>query len=531
MNDTTREPGSLDEAEQALLALAGSLLTMPMKEIQTAPLTQDRYRTLLEQVQAVTFMASFEGGLTEQEVYVSPQIETLLGYTQKEWLGDPTLWYARLHPEDKNRWNEEFSRTIFAGEAVRSVYRFLAKDGRVVWILGDVRIQRDAATGLPTFIQGVGFDVTTLKETEEVLRRRTEELEIAREELRKAKERELAAKEREMGRVRAGLEKERASRPMVGSSKAMVALREEIERFAPSDHTVLISGESGTGKELVAEAVHYSSGRARAPFVAFNCAAITETLLESELFGVEENKITGVKGHAGKFEQAHGGTLFFDEIGDMPLATQIKILRVLQEKSFQRVMGSKTIHVDVRVICATNRNLEQLIREGKFRDELYHRINVLEISLPALRDRAGDILELAEYFLAQENRKQKRQVRLSDAAKLALNAYAWPGNIRELENEVARSALRCRAETVLPDDLRPAVAGRRPQAPASSKSLTFYEGVERVERELLISALKDAKGVKAQAARTLALGATSFNDKLNQYGITPLKEEPWVKVP
>ncbi len=531
MSDDTRDSGSLAEAEEALLSLAGSLLSSPLKEIESAPLTEDRYRTLLEQVQAVTFMASFERGLAEQEVYVSPQIEMLLGYTQKEWLGDPTLWYARLHSEDKNRWNEEFSRTIFAGEAVRSVYRFLAKDGRVVWILGDVRIQRDAATGLPKFIQGVGFDVTTLKETEEALRRRSEELEAAKEELRRAKERELSLKQREVDRVRAGLEKERSSETLVGASEAMRTLREDIGRFAASDYPVLVIGESGTGKELVAQALHYASGRAGKPLISLNSAALSEELLKSELFGHEKGAFTGAtERRIGKFEQAHGGTLFLDEVGDMPLSTQSMILRIIEGHPFERLGGREPIRVDVRVICATNRKLEEMVKEGSFREDLYYRINALLVSVPPLHERQGDVLELAEYFLGHENRDQKRQVGFSDAAKLALKAYAWPGNVRQLKNEIVRAVLRCRADVILPDDFTPTVAGRRPQAPAESRKLTFYESVERIERELIISALKDAEGVQAKAARALALGATSFKDKMNQYGIAALREAPWVKV-
>jgi PAS domain S-box-containing protein len=530
MSDDPQEIPSVADAELDLLKLAGELLSTPAKAIENAPMTEDRYRTLLEQVQAVTFMATFDGGLAEQEVYVSPQIEMLLGYTQKEWLGNPTLWYACLHPEDKNRWNEEFSRTIFAGEAVRSAYRFLAKDGRVVWILGDVRIQRDGGTGLPKFIQGVGFDVTTLKETEEALRRRTAELEVAKEELRAAKERELAQKERQVVQVRAGLEKDRAPETLVGASERMRGLREEIGRFAPSDYPVLVTGESGTGKELVAQALHFASPRSGKPIISVNSAALSDTLLESELFGHEKGAFTGAaERKIGRFEQANGGTLFLDEIGDMPLKTQGIILRIIEGHPFERLGGREPIRVNVRVLCATNRNLEELVREGKFREDLYYRINALQIHLPALREREGDVLELAEYFLSHENRHQKRQVALSDAAKIALKAYAWPGNVRQLKNEIRRAVLRCRAETILPGDLTAPVAGPRPEAAAPTKSLTFYENIERVERELIVAALKEARGVKAQAARTLALGATSFNDKMNQYGITALRESPWVK--
>ena len=532
MSDIDSAFESLEEAEGELWKLASSLLGMPAKGLENAPITQDRYRMLLEQVGAVTFMASFEHGLNEQEIYVSPQIETLLGYTPKEWLSDPTLWYARLHPEDKNRWNEEFSRTIFAGEAVRSVYRFLAKDGRVVWILGDVRIQRDPVTCLPKFVQGVGFDVTALKETEAALVRRTQELETAKEELRAAKEREIALKERQVTSVRAGLEKDRAPQTLVGSSEAIAEVREWIRTFAPTNEPVLITGESGTGKEVIAEALHFASPRSGRPIVRVNSAALTDTLLKSELFGHEKGAYTDAKERRiGRFEQADGGTLFLDEVGDMPLETQGMILRVIEGKPFERMGGQQPIHVNVRVVCATNRDLPKMVKEGKFREDLYWRISSLTIPLPPLRERAGDVLELADYFLSEKCREEKLQVALSDAAKIVLRAYTWPGNVRQLRSEIRRAAICCRAETILPSDLTPPVAGRRPQAPAPAMNLTFYERIERLEEELLISALKDAKGNKTQAAKGLALGLSSFNDKLNQHGISAQKEEPfWAKV-
>jgi PAS domain S-box-containing protein len=494
------------------------------------PLTDARCKVLLEQIQAVTFMATFDTEMKEQEIYVSPQIEQLLGYSQDEWTSDPQLWYSSLHREDKNRWDEEFARTLFTGEGVRSAYRFIHKSGRTVWILGDVRIQRDA-NGAPQYVQGVGFDITAQKETEEALRRRTEELEAAKEELRQAKERELAVKQREVDRLRSGFEKNRASESLVGVSDAMRKLQEDIGRYAPSKRPVLVTGESGSGKELVSQALHYASPRAGKPIVSLNSAAFSEELIMSELFGHKKGAFTGaIEDRVGKFEQANGGTLFLDEIGDMPQSIQAIILRVLEGHPFERLGENKPVHVDVRVICATNKNLEALVKEGKFREDLYYRINALQIAVPPLRSRQGDVLELAEHFLAQENRDLKRQASLSDAARHALRNYDWPGNVRQLKNEIVRAVLRSRAELILPDDLTPGVAGLKPEAPAPGKQPAFYEIIEGREIELIVGALKEAQGVKAKAARALSLSINTLTDKMTQYGISALKDAPWVKV-
>jgi PAS domain S-box-containing protein len=532
MSDELESPpeiGSFDEAMAILMDLSAPLLSGLLKALPTVPLTEDRYRMLLEQVQAVTFMASFEEGILPKEVYVSPQIESLLGYTQKEWLEDPTLWYSRLHPADKDRWNLEFAATIRKGDAVRKIYRFLARDGRVVSILGDVRIQRNAQTGLPQFIQGVGFDVSELKNTEEKLRLRTEELEAAKEELRRAKDQELAVKQREIGHLRSAVPKGGAPEHLLlGSSDAMKKVRERIAKVAPSRTTVLITGESGTGKELVAKALHFGGPRAKRRFIDVNCAALPESLVESELFGVEEGVATGVKARPGKFEQADGGTLFLDEIGEMPIGIQAKLLRVLEERSFERVGGTKKIRPDVRVICATNRNLAEMLEKGSFREDLRYRFQV-EIPIAPLRERASDILELADHFRIMAGLEHKRDVQISDIARQMLKTYLWRGNVRELKHAIEQAVLCCEGDTILPDDLPPAVTGPRPEAPAQARKMRLNDEVAELESRLIIQALQGSEGNKAGAARSLGTNERNLTYKMNKLGIVALRETPWVK--
>ena len=243
--------------------------------------------------------------------------------------------------------------------------------------------------------------------------------------------------------------------PIVGSSPAIRAVRARIERIAATDFTVLIEGESGVGKELVARQIHDLSSRRDGPFVAVNCAAIVETLLEAELFGIEDRIATGVRARRGKFEIAHGGTLFLDEVADLSSTAQAKLLRAIQELSVERVGGSGTREVDTRIIAATNHKLSDLVASGRFRLDLFYRLHGVEVCVPPLRERPDDILELAEYFL--ERHREFRRLKLSDAAADALMAYAWPGNVRELERVVERSVALAEGDRLQLEDLPPAL--------------------------------------------------------------------------
>jgi DNA-binding NtrC family response regulator len=332
----------------------------------------------------------------------------------------------------------------------------------------------------------------------------------------------LHRQQKEIARLRADVSETYSPEHLVGSSAEMDQVRALIRRVASSDATVLIVGESGTGKELVARALHAAGPRVAGPFIDVNSSALTETLLESEIFGHEKGSFTGaIARRRGKFEQAAGGTIFLDEISDMPLPTQAKILRVLQERSFQRVGGDELVSVDVRVICATNRDLEEAVSGGTFRKDLFYRINTLVIEIPPLRKRVGDIPGLARHFLARCNRTEKREIRdFSTSALEALCAHSWPGNVRELQHAVERALLVCDGDEIQPGHLPPAIMSTRsPAAPEDGKTDGLIETVERLERSLLLASLEKNNWVKARAARALGITERILSYKMNTLGI------------
>ncbi len=338
----------------------------------------------------------------------------------------------------------------------------------------------------------------------------------------------LTRQQREIVRLREGLEEAYSPEQLIGGSPSMQRVRDLIRKAAPSDATVLIVGESGTGKELVARALHAASPRLKAPFVDVNSAALTETLLESELFGHEKGAFTSaIARRRGKFEQAHGGTLFFDEIGDMPMPTQAKLLRVLQERAFQRVGGEEKIGVDVRVLCATNRSLEDLVQKGAFRKDLFYRINTLVVEIPPLKDRLPDIPELARHFLARAGRREKKAVQsLSAAAMEALCAHSWPGQVRELQHALDRAILVCDRDEILPEHLPPAVLRASPAPAAEGQKEGLIEAVERLERSMILATLEKHGWVKARAARALGVTERILSYKMTNLGIQKSGEEP-----
>jgi transcriptional regulator with GAF, ATPase, and Fis domain len=343
----------------------------------------------------------------------------------------------------------------------------------------------------------------------------------------------------------------------VGESPAIRQVYAVIEKVADTPSTVLITGESGTGKELIARALHEYSSRRTGPFIKINCAAIPKTLMESELFGYEKGAFTGAVGaKPGRFELAHGGTLFLDEIGEIPVEMQVKLLRVLQESEFERVGGIKTIHVDVRLVAATNRDLHAEVAAGAFREDLYYRLNVVPIHLPPLRDRREDIPLLVEHFIAKFNERLRKQITgIEPEGVLRLVGYNWPGNIRELENVIERTMLFCEGPTIraldLPGELLGVLAAAVPAAAAAAgpsqpgpaaedRSLTptslpavgapageavssLKEAVkaqtERVERELIQRALDETNGNVTQAARKLKISRKSLQTKMKELGL------------
>lgn len=310
---------------------------------------------------------------------------------------------------------------------------------------------------------------------------------------------------------------------LVGESHAMQQLKALLRRVAQGPSTVLIQGESGTGKELAAHALHNASPRCRGPFVRVNCAAVPENLLESELFGYQEGAFTGARrgGQVGKFEQAHGGTIFLDEIGDMPLAMQAKILRVLQEREVERLGDSRPRTVDVRVIAATNRNLEELVRQGQFREDLYYRLNVVTLQIPPLRERMEDLPCLVHHFLKKLNQRFGLAVRdLSREAWEVLASHDWPGNVRELENVLERAFNLVEGHIIEVSHLPPYLqkAGGR-QKKKSSGPCHLTNLLQEVEKEALLEALAKAGGNKMKAARALGISRAWLYKKMKQYGI------------
>jgi len=308
---------------------------------------------------------------------------------------------------------------------------------------------------------------------------------------------------------------------IVGNSKKMHELFEVLSLAAPSDTTILILGESGTGKELIANAIHQNSNRADKPFIKVNCAALPENLLESELFGHEKGAFTGAHARRlGRFEQAHGGTLFLDEIGDMSLLTQAKILRVLQEGEFERVGGEKTVKVDVRIIAATNKNLEEEVKNNHFRLDLFYRLSVVPVNVPPLRERKEDIPLLVEHFIQKYAEKNQQHIRkISPRVMDLFMRYTWPGNIRELENVIQRAVILCKEETLMPDVLPAAFKNLAHIQPPDSVDALVGRSIKEVEKELILKTLEQTNHNITHAAEILGITRRGLQYKLNDLGI------------
>ncbi len=313
---------------------------------------------------------------------------------------------------------------------------------------------------------------------------------------------------------------------IVGMSKRMGDVYDSVERVSGTRATVLLRGESGTGKELIARAIHYNSPRAEGPFIKLNCAALPETLLESELFGHEKGAFTGAtQSRQGRFELADGGTLFLDEIGDIPLSTQVKLLRAIQETKFERVGGGRTIEVDVRLVAATHRDLEKMILSGEFREDLYYRLNVVPIFLPPLRERKEDIPLLVEHFLSKFNEQNHKRVRLEPAVMEMLIKHDWPGNVRELENCIERMVVMSGSDLIRPEDAAHMTyflftgVQEEQQAPRTPSKDSLPRSLEQIESEQIIMALEKSGWVQARAARLLGMTPRQISYKMKKYKI------------
>jgi DNA-binding NtrC family response regulator len=337
----------------------------------------------------------------------------------------------------------------------------------------------------------------------------------------------LASLEQENDSLRRQLATEGQFGAMIGRSEEMRRAFEIADRVAPTDSTVLILGESGTGKDLLAQEIHARSLRVGKAFVAVNCAALPETLIESELFGYERGAFTGAaQQRRGKFEQAHGGTLFLDEIGDMNPVTQAKVLRALENRTIERLGGSQTIPVDVRVISATHRDLPAEIRHGKFREDLFYRLRVVSIELPPLRSHKGDVSILADAFLKMHGARLNRSARLNKESLAALETYDWPGNVRELKNALERSVVMCRGDEILPGDLPNEVASGQPlttkentNGDAGMSERDFREAKRKFEIAWITKELASHRWNVSRTAATIGLHRQSLQEKLRELGI------------
>lgn len=339
--------------------------------------------------------------------------------------------------------------------------------------------------------------------------------------LRRSAEEEQTRLLEENQRLQSQLKERFRPSNIVGNSKGMQIVYDLIAQVSRSDTTVLIRGESGTGKELVAHAIHFNSLRSAKPFIKVNCGALPESVVESELFGHEKGAFTGaIATRKGRFELAHGGTIFLDEIGDLSPTTQIKLLRVLQEKEFERVGGAATLKTDVRVITATNRDLEQLIVETKFRQDLYYRLDVFPIHIPPLRERKTDIPLLADFFVEKYSKANHKNIRrISTPAIDMLMSYHWPGNVRELENCIERSVLLSSNHVIHGHHLPPTL--QTAEASGTMPSGTLDRTMDNIERDLIIDALKAARGNKAKAARALGISERIMGLRVSKHGIDP----------
>jgi DNA-binding NtrC family response regulator len=339
--------------------------------------------------------------------------------------------------------------------------------------------------------------------------------------------------EREVKQLRSQVVQRYAFHNLIGKSSGMQEIYAKIEQVADSRTTVLITGESGTGKELVAKALHYNSSRRERPFIALNCAALPETLIESELFGHEKGSFTDATARrTGQFEMAHTGTLFLDEIGDLSPVTQAKLLRVLQEREFTRIGGVQPIKVDVRIVAATNKNLDELVRKGQFREDLYYRINVISLYLPPLRDRGEDIALLGKHFLAKRVEEEKRpHIEFSKEALELLVRYPWPGNVRELENIVEQAFIWSNnAEHIVPEHLPAILKGDVRSASLHddtiSGRLSLEKAVMEFEREIILDALKRTNYVQTHAANLLGISRRMLKYRMDSLGISRTDRDP-----
>jgi PAS domain S-box-containing protein len=484
---------------------------------------EESLRRLADAIPAVLRITALD---PERVLYVSPSFERVWGLPAEALYREPRLWTETIHPEDRSRVIERFSRWL-AGDDINYYdveYRVIQPSGDIRWI-HDRGVLCRHEKGRPREVGGIATDITERKEAERALERAFEEIQTLKDQL-----------QQENIALREEVDKTSMFEQIVGTSAAMRAVLANIARVAPTDSTVLITGETGTGKELVARAIHKRSARAARPFVSVNCAAIPPSLIASELFGHERGAFTGaVQRREGRFELAAGGTLFLDEVGELPAETQVALLRVLQEREFERVGGHQPIRADVRIIAATNRDLQTAIADKTFRADLFYRLNVFPLEVPPLRERRGDIPLLVEYFANRfSSRAGKRIATIPKPALDALQAYDWPGNIRELQNLIERAVIISDGSELavdlgwlsggshrLPSAASPAASTGKPAGPATERALD--------ERALIETALQKTHGRVAGpfgAAMKLGMPPSTLESKIKSLDIDKRRFKP-----
>lgn len=424
--------------------------------------------------------------------FMSRYNEKLYGLTQKEALGrhiTEVIKNTRMH-EVLETGTAQIGKTMKLGNKYRIVARIPLRDkeGRLIGVLGKLMFHQ------PEKIRDLYFQLEVLKE----------QLQYYKEEVDHLRKDQIQWD------------------GIVGNSPLMLIAKKEASKAACSDAPVLITGESGTGKELFASAIHYSSKRAKGPFIRVNCGAIPQELLESELFGYEPGAFTGAspRGKPGKFDLAHGGTIFLDEIGEMPLSTQVKLLRVIQEKEVERLGGTRPKKVDFRVIAATNKDLGEAMKKGTFRSDLYFRLKIFHITTPPLREIADDIPKIAYRLLSELIQKSKRPPkRFSKRVMEIFQRYPWPGNVRELKNVLERAIYVAEGEEIQVEDLPKEMQTLAELPRQKDSNVVLREAVAMAEKASIEEALRKAKGNKALAARLLGIHRTALYQKLKRYGI------------
>ena len=464
--------------------------------------SEEWLRRMADAISEVVWIAALE---PEKLLYVNPSFERVWGRSVEELYHEPRLWSETIHLEDRPRVVDRFTRWV-GGEDVgydHVEFRIVQPGGAIRWIHERGVLFRDEH-GRPYQVGGISTDITERKEAQQALEHAFAENQVLKDRL-----------QRENIALREEVDKTSMFEEIVGTSPALRAVLANISRVAPTDSTVLITGETGTGKELVARAIHKRSARAACPFVSVNCAAIPASLIASELFGHEKGAFTGaVQRRLGRFELAAGGTIFLDEVADLPADTQVTLLRVLQEREFERVGGARAIPADVRVIAATNRNLAGAVADKTFRTDLFYRLNVFPIEVPPLRDRRADIPLLVEYFTHRfANRAGKRIGKITRATLDSFDAYMWPGNIRELQNVIERAVIVSDGATLSVDERWLSRDPARPPATPVRRGTTL----EAQERDLIQAALTEAKGRVAGpfgAATRLGIPASTLESKI-----------------